>query len=57
MCWQVPGEFCCQRVAAAEAAEAATAAARHVSYEGGLVSVLMGQFQPQNGPNVNRVPS
>ena len=54
MCWQVPGEFCRQRAAAAAAA---TAAARHVSCEGGLVSVLMGQFQPQNGPNVNRVPS
>ena len=54
MFWQVPGDICRQRVAAAAAA---TAAAPHVSCAGGLDPVLMGQFQPQNEPNVNRVPS
>ena len=54
MFWQVPGDICRRRVAAAAAA---TAAAPHVSCAGGLEPVLMGQFQPQNGPNVNRVPS
>ena len=47
MCWQVPGEFCRQRVAAAEAATAATAGARHVSYEGALVSPIPGHKTDQ----------
>ena len=44
MCWQVPGEFCRQRAAAAEAA---TAGARHVSYEGALVSPIPGHKTDQ----------
>ena len=42
MFWQVPGEFCRHRVAAAEAATAATAGPRHVSYEVALVSPIPG---------------
>ena len=40
MFWQFLGVFCCQRAAAAEAAEAATAGPRHVSCEGALVSPI-----------------
>ena len=53
MFWQHLGEFCCQGAAAAAAATAAARlAAGRVSYEG-----VLGQFEPQNGPNVIHVPS